>query len=213
MRGKMQLLTATKNLGKIKELESLLADLPLQLRNLSEFPDVAEAEETGANFAENALLKSQSYALQTGLWALADDSGLEVEALGGAPGVFSARYAGAKASDAEKIEKLLGELKNKKEALNRRARFVCAMAISDQRGRMRYATEEICAGRIALTPKGSNGFGYDAIFVPEGFDETFGELSDEIKQKISHRARAAKKIIQYLRDFTATSLDRRTFRL
>jgi len=208
----MQILVATKNVGKVKELKRLFADLPLYLRDLNEFPDVVEAEETGVTFAENAVLKAQSYALQTGVWALADDSGLEVEALGAAPGVFSARYAGESATDEEKIEKLLSEL-NTRQDKTRRARFVCAMAISDEKGEIKFLTEGICDGRIALTPKGANGFGYDPIFIPGGFSQTFSELSDETKGKISHRARASEKIIQYLRDFTAVSLDQWTFRL
>ncbi|MDQ6785960.1 MAG: RdgB/HAM1 family non-canonical purine NTP pyrophosphatase [Acidobacteriota bacterium] len=203
----MQIVAATKNIGKVKELKQLLADLSVCLRSLNEFPDVVEAEETGATFTENAVLKAQSYALQTGLWSLADDSGLEVEALGSAPGIFSARYGGASATNEEKIQKLLRQLNAKLSNEERRARFVCAMAISDAKGEIKYLAEEMCGGRIALTPKGTNGFGYDPIFIPDGFEKTFGELSDEIKQKISHRARAAEKIIQYLRAFTAVSLD------
>lgn len=203
----MQILTATKNAGKVRELERLLADLPLRLRSLNEFPDVGEAVESGATFAENAVLKAKFYALQTGLWSLADDSGLEVEALGGAPGIFSARYAGVKAADEENIQKLLSEL-NKISGDNRRARFVCAMAICDNGGEIKYTAEESCEGAISLTPSGANGFGYDPIFIPDGFEQTFGELSPLIKQKISHRARASKKIIEYLRAFKAVSLDR-----
>ncbi len=202
----MQILVATKNVGKVKELKRLFADLPLRLRHLNEFSGVVEAEETGATFAENAVLKAQSYALQTGIWALADDSGLEVEALGGAPGVFSARFAGENATDEEKIQKLHDEL-NIRQDENRRARFVCMMAVSDEKGEIKFLTEGICAGRIALTPKGANGFGYDSIFIPDGFSQTFAELSNETKGKISHRAQASEKIIHYLRDFTAVSLD------
>lgn len=203
----MQILVATKNAGKVRELERLLTGLPLRLRSLNEFPGVAEAVESGATFAENARLKAQFYALQTGLRSLADDSGLEVEALGGAPGVFSARFAGAKATDEENIKKLLSEL-NKISDDERRARFVCAMTICDGDGRVKYTSEASCEGRITSTASGSNGFGYDPIFIPDGFGQTFGELSNETKQKISHRARAAEKIIQYLRDLTEVSLDR-----
>lgn len=193
----MQLLIATKNNGKVRELKELLAGLPVNLRSLDEFQNISEAEETGATFAENAVLKAQSYALQTGFWSLADDSGLEVEALSGAPGVFSARYAGENATDAEKIEKLsqqLSETKNEQ----RGARFVCAMAISDEKGKIKFLAEGICSGKIAATPSGNNGFGYDPIFIPDGFQQTFGELTGETKQKISHRALATKKIIRYL---------------
>lgn len=197
-----ELLIATKNIGKIKELEKLLAETPVQLRNLNDFPNVIEPEETGATFAANAVLKAQSYALQTGLSALGDDSGLEVEALGGAPGVFSARYAGAGATDAERIEKLLREI-NKTNGANRLARFVCAMAIADAAGEIQFVGEGICDGIIAFEARGAGGFGYDPVFIPDGFSETFGELSGSIKQQISHRARASAKIIQHLRRFYA----------
>lgn len=200
----MEIVIATKNVGKVKELEEILADLPINLRSLNDFEAVVEPEETGVDFIENAVLKAQSYALQTGLWALADDSGLEVEALNNAPGVFSARYAGENATSEERINKLLGEL-NKTQDENRRARFVCAMAVADERGEIKFVAEGVCDGRIIDTPKGANGFGYDPIFVPEGFSETFGELSNDVKREISHRARASKKIIAYLRHFIAVS--------
>jgi XTP/dITP diphosphohydrolase len=199
---KFALLIATRNAGKVREIERLLGDTPVALRSLKDFPDVAEPEETGADFAENAALKAKYYALQTGLPALADDSGLEVEALGGAPGVFSARYGGVDSSDAERTRKLLGEIREIP-LENRGARFVCAMALADCKGEIRYLTEGVCAGRIAFEPRGLNGFGYDPVFVPEGFEKTFGELSAEIKQRISHRARATAKIIRYLRGFIA----------
>ncbi len=199
-----QLLIATKNIGKIKELEKLLADTPVQLKSLNSFADAVEPEETGATFTENAVLKAQSYALQTGLRALGDDSGLEVEALEGAPGVFSARYAGAGATDAERIEKLLKEL-GKVQEENRRARFVCAMAIARATGEIEFTAEGVCSGSIAFAASGANGFGYDPVFIPDGFLETFGELSGGIKQQISHRARASAKIIEYLRRFYAVA--------
>jgi XTP/dITP diphosphohydrolase len=200
----LELLAATKNNGKVKELAKLFADLPIVLRSLSDFPSAVEPEETGATFAENAVLKAREYSRQTGLWSIADDSGLEVAALGGAPGVFSARYAGENASDAEKIEKLLNEIRATGDEA-RRARFVCVIAIADRRGEIKFAAEGVCAGRIADFPKGTRGFGYDPIFVPDGFTETFGELPDAVKGAISHRARAANKIIAYLRAFTALS--------
>ena len=196
----MDILIATKNIGKVRELNGFLADLPLQLRSLDEFSNVIEVEETGATFAENAVLKAKGYARQTGLWALADDSGLEVVALNSAPGIFSARYAGENSTDAEKINKLLEEL-NKTSDKKRRARFVCAMAISDDKGEIKFLGEGLCNGTIALTPSGIYGFGYDPIFIPAGFKQTFGELSGEIKDKISHRAQAIEKIIRFLSNF------------
>jgi XTP/dITP diphosphohydrolase len=200
----MDILIATKNNGKVKELADLLADLPINLRSLNDFENISEPEETGANFVENAVLKAREYALQTGLWALADDSGLEVEALGNAPGVFSARYAREGATNEARIDKLLGEL-NEVQNENRGARFVCAMAIADEKGEIRYVAEGVCGGRIIDAPRGTNGFGYDPIFAPEGFSETFGELPDDVKREISHRARASAKIIAYLRHFIAVS--------
>ena len=198
------LLIATKNAGKIKEIENLLTDLPVHLQSLDHFSEITEPEETGATFVENAVIKARSYSLQTGIWALADDSGLEVEALNGAPGVLSARYAGESANGKERIEKVLKEL-NKSPDDNRNARFVCAMAIADEKGEIKFTAEGICNGKIASTPSGTNGFGYDPIFIPNGFLETFGELSGDIKQCLSHRAQATDKIIQYLRHFYAAS--------
>jgi len=195
-----EILIATKNAGKIKELGGLLESLPVQLRSLNDFPKTIEPEETGATFVENAVLKAKSYAQQTGGWALADDSGLEVEALNNAPGIFSARYAGATATDKERIEKLLKELDGIE---NRAARFVCAMAVADETGEIKFVAEGVCSGKIALAASGEGGFGYDPVFIPDGFSATFGELSGEIKQQISHRARATLKIIQYLRGIYA----------
>ncbi len=192
----MQILAATKNSGKVKELKEFLADLPLQLRSLNEFSNVIDVEETGATFSENAVLKAKSYALQTGLWALADDSGLEVAALNGAPGIFSARYGGENSTDEDKITKLLEEL-NKTRDEKRRARFICAMAISNDKGEIKFLAEGICDGTIALTPIGIYGFGYDPVFIPEGFEQTFGELSNKKKMKISHRAQAIKKLFDF----------------
>lgn len=198
----LEILMATTNIGKIRELEKLLADLPIILRNTGEFENIVEPEETGLTFSDNAILKAKYYAEKTGLWTLADDSGLEVEALNGDPGVFSARYAGIGATNEKKIAKLLNELKQTNDE-KRLARFVCSMAVSDERGEIRFLTEGICQGKIALNPKGTNGFGYDPIFIPDDFSLTFGEISDEIKQKISHRGRATEKIIEFLYDFIA----------
>lgn len=195
-----ELVIATKNAGKIKELEELLAATSFKIKCLAEFPNVVAPAETGASFADNAVIKARSYAFQTQCWTLADDSGLEVAALGGAPGIFSARYAGENAADPDKITKLLKELDEAK-LRNRSARFVCAMAVSDADGEIKFLTEGICHGTIAATASGANGFGYDPIFTPAGFQQTFGELPDEIKQKISHRARAMEKITPYLRLF------------
>ena len=184
-----ELLIATRNAGKLIEVREILSDLPIALKSLDAFPHTVEVEETGETFADNASIKAADYARQTGTWALSDDSGLEVEALGGAPGVYSARYAGKSASDTERIELLLSNLSRTADPL-RRARFVCAVALSDPAGRVINVSEGVCEGRIIDSPRGLRGFGYDPVFVPEGYEQTFGELSREVKQAISHRARA-----------------------
>jgi XTP/dITP diphosphohydrolase len=184
-----QLLVATFNAGKVREFASLLATLSLRLRGLDEFPAVREVAETGATFAENAVLKAEGYARQTHLWTLADDSGLEVQALNGAPGVLSARYAGPQATDAERIELLLAELAKTNDE-QRRARFICVIAIADPDGQVVKLVEGICEGHLARAPRGTNGFGYDPVFIPEGYQQTFGELPVEVKKSVSHRALA-----------------------
>ena len=146
---KSTLLIATMNRGKIKELRELLAGLPINLKSLDEFPNITEVEETGATFAENAVLKARGYAVQTGIRALADDSGLEVMALNGAPGIFSARYAGENANDGAKIEKLLCELAAT-ESANRTARFVCAAAIADETGAVEFKPKAFAAVKSRL---------------------------------------------------------------
>lgn len=196
----LEILIASKNVGKIKEFKQLLVDLPIILHSANEFEEIPEPEETGETFADNAILKAQYYAAKTGLIALADDSGLVVDALNGAPGIFSARYAGVDATNAERIDKLLKEL-GETPVEKRLARFVCAMAIATKTGEILNLAEGVCEGKISFEPVGTNGFGYDPIFVPNGFSESFGELSDEIKHKISHRGRAIEKIIEFLHDF------------
>lgn len=183
------LLLGTRNPGKIYEIKLILGDLGLDFSSLQEFPDVAVAEENADTYAENAIAKAQFYARATAMPALADDSGLEVEALGNAPGVLSARYAGEDATDADRRNLLLSELA-KTGSENRRARFVCAIAVGDIHGNTLHLSEGICEGMIAVAARGDSGFGYDPLFVPEGYDRTFAELSDEVKNRISHRARA-----------------------
>ena len=192
-----ELLIATRNRGKIVEFQSLLASLPLRLRNLAEFPATEEVEETGMTFSDNAILKARAYAGQTGLFALADDSGLEVDALGGAPGVFSARYGGAGATDGERIERLLEEL-SQCAPEERRARFICVIAIADSQGQIVNISKGRCEGLISHASRGSQGFGYDPVFIPDGFEQTFGELPPEVKQNISHRALALQAARSFL---------------
>jgi len=180
------LLLGTRNPGKVVEIKSILADTGWSFSSLQEFPDVGEAEENFTTFAENAIAKASFYASATELCALADDSGLEVAALGGAPGVFSARYAGANATDADRRSLLLSELTGD----DRRARFVSVVAIASPDGEVLAVSEGICDGTITRAPRGTNGFGYDPLFIPDGYSQTFAELPDTIKNLISHRARA-----------------------
>ena len=183
------LLLGTRNPGKVIEISSILGDTGWSFTSLQEFPEVGEAEENFVTFAENAIAKAQFYASATGLCALADDSGLEVAALNGAPGVFSARYAGANASDADRRALLLSELTNTGTS-DRRARFVAVVVIANPDGAVLKLSEGICEGSIAFAPRGTGGFGYDPLFVPDSYSQTFAELPDTVKNLISHRARA-----------------------
>lgn len=194
-----EILVATRNAGKLRELNDMLGELPVVLRSLAEFPDIRDVEETGSTFAENAELKAREYARSTGLPALADDSGLEVAALGGRPGVLSARYGG-ETDYLQKMQMLLEELRTAN-ASSRSARFVCSMVLALPDGEIRFAAEAVCDGTIALAPAGTGGFGFDPIFIPVNFDLTFGELPDKVKKQISHRARAAKIFMHFLPDF------------
>ena len=196
------LLVATYNKGKVVELSALLGGAPVNLRYLSELANITEVEESASTFAGNARLKASGYAVQSGMTAIADDSGLEIEALDGRPGVFSARYGGDNTGFDEKMAIVLSELAETGD-IERHARFVCAAVISDESGRIIFESEGVCHGRIAEFPRGTGGFGYDPIFIPDGFDQTFGELSTAIKLEISHRSRAFCKIIPFLRDFIA----------
>ena len=191
------LLLGTRNPGKVREIETILGDVPWQIRSLQEFLDLDIPAETADTYAGNAIIKAQFYARATGLCALADDSGLEVEALNGAPGVYSARYAGAGASDADRRTLLLSELAHVP-ADQRKARFVCAVAIALPDGTILNTSEGICEGAIIFESRGTSGFGYDPLFIPDGFDKTFAELPDTIKNQISHRARALLKTREFL---------------
>ena len=183
------LVVATGNPGKLKEMQAYLAGLNWELILK---PDALEIEETGVTFAENAHLKASQIAKATVQWAIADDSGLEVEALDGAPGVYSARYG---RSDAERIERLLNELGNE---LNREARFVCVVAIARPDGTIALEAEGICPGRILHTPRGTDGFGYDPIFYVPSQGLTFAEMSSTQKRAVSHRGQAFQALLPKL---------------
>lgn len=196
------LLLGTRNRGKVREIESILADSGWSFRTLQEFENVESPEEIGETYSVNAIAKARFYAAATGLPALADDSGLEVEALGGGPGVFSARYAGEAASDADRRELLLAELAKTGER-ERKARFVAVMAIANPEGTVLNVSEGTCEGAITFAPRGTGGFGYDPIFVPVGYNQTFAELSEDIKNDISHRALALVRTRQFLKTLTS----------
>jgi XTP/dITP diphosphohydrolase len=191
------LLIATTNPGKLVEVALILGGLPFELKTLADFDNVVVVEETGKTFAENAALKAEGYASQMGLYTIADDSGLEVDALDGAPGVLSARYAGERASDEERISFLLSNLAHVPEH-RRTARFVSSVALAGADGRLIHAARGVCEGTILFQPRGAGGFGYDPVFVPEGYDRTLAELSPGVKNGISHRARALSATYHFL---------------
>ncbi len=184
----VKLLIATNNAGKLREYHALLSDLPVELTTPDREGIDLKVEECGESFVENALLKARAYCTAGGLPTLADDSGLEVDALGGAPGVYSARYAGDHATDRDRYEKLLQALQDVPPA-QRTARFRCAVALVLPDGTERIAEGE-CEGVIIDTPRGEHGFGYDPVFYMPALGKTMAELPMELKNQISHRARA-----------------------
>ena len=207
----MKLVLATRNLGKVRELRDMLKSRYLQICALHDFPDAPDIVEDGETYAENACKKANAIADYTGHLTLADDAGLEVAALNGAPGVHSKRWAGEDATDEMRIAKLLAALEGN---LNRNARFVAAVAIAKPvprnsarfvgRGPVpRHADNPqvvigVCEGHITLSPVGKGGFGYDPVFVPAGYDKTFAELGEECKNRISHRAKALQLAMPWL---------------
>ena len=198
-----RLLVATHNQGKVREYRALLADLPIEVTYLDAEGVTFEAEETGQTFAENAIMKAQAYAAHTGLMTWADDSGLEVDALGGEPGVLSARYgAPAAGSDVERYQLLLSKLSGVPDS-QRTARFRCVVALAWPDGRV-LTSDGVCEGRIAHAPRGEHGFGYDPVFLVADFDyrQTMAELDPELKNQVSHRGRAAQAARQQLAALT-----------
>jgi XTP/dITP diphosphohydrolase len=192
-----KLLVATHNQGKVREYRDLLAGLPLEVTYLDAESIRFEVDETGSTFEKNAILKATAYASASGLWTWADDSGLEVAALGGAPGVYSARYAGDGASDADRYRKLLDALAGVPWD-RRSARFCCVVALMTPPDKT-YTTHGECAGIIAFGPAGSNGFGFDPVFYLPEHGCTMAQLAPEVKNQISHRARAAAEAAETLR--------------
>jgi XTP/dITP diphosphohydrolase len=191
-----KLVVATSNPGKLKEIQTYLSDSTLDNTKwkLILKPEDLDVEETGKTFAENACLKASSVAKATGNWAIADDSGLQVDALGGAPGVFSARYG---INDAERIARLLRELGNES---NRQAQFVCAVAIARPDGSIAVESEGVCQGEILHVPSGDGGFGYDPVFYIKELQLTFAQMTKEQKRSVSHRGKAFEDLVPQLRD-------------
>lgn len=193
-----KLVLATNNQGKVNELAELLKDLNVMILSLKDFPDIPEVIEDGETFAENALIKASAVCRATGILTLADDSGLEVDALNGAPGVYSARFAGPQKNDADNNQKLLSLLVEIPEE-KRTARFRCSIALMTPEG-MEKVFEGTCEGYIGQELRGKQGFGYDPLFYLPEFGKTFAELDLNIKNNISHRGKAFSKAVEYLQN-------------
>jgi len=196
---KTEVVIATRNSGKLREIQAILAPLELKILSLRDFAGIAEIIEDGQTFEENAVKKAAAVSRLTGRMAIADDSGLAVDALQGRPGVFSSRYAGEKATDAERYQKLLKEMAGTPQA-KRGAAFICAMAVASPGGKVKVVEGE-CRGEIAFSPRGSYGFGYDPVFYFPERGKTMAELEPEVKNRISHRARALEKLKHLLPNF------------
>jgi len=192
-----QLIVATRNVHKSNEFQRILGP-DFAVYDLSEHPEIPETVERGKTFEENAVLKATGASKELSGLIIADDSGLEVDALGGAPGIYSARYASQNASDRQNIDKLLSELaRTSARQEQRSARFRCVLALAES-GRILGVFEGVVAGTIIELPRGRNGFGYDPIFLPKGLDQTFGELAPAEKDRLSHRALALEKLRAFL---------------
>ena len=191
-----KVLIASRNRGKIQEIKEILSKAGAEFLGLDSFPDLPDCPEEGTTFEENARDKAVFYSRLTGLAALGDDSGLEVDALDGAPGIYSARYAGEGATDGQRIDKLLAALRELP-GRPRTGRFVCAVSLAEM-GREVFAARGVCEGVLTNVPRGANGFGYDPVFeIPER-GLTYAELSDDEKNSISHRGRALALLRAYL---------------
>lgn len=195
-----RILIATTNRGKVREFTELTYGLGLEFCTAADVGIDLDVDETGSTFNENAAIKAIEYSLATGMLAIADDSGLVIDALDGRPGVLSARYGGLDLDFEKRMRLVLDEMDD---ARDRSARFVCSIALADSDGNVVVTVDGKCEGTIAAAITGDGGFGYDPIFIPTGFDQTFGELSSDIKNSISHRREAIRKIIPFLQDFIA----------
>ena len=185
-----EIVVATTNRGKIVEIQKILSGSPYEFVPITQFDEHFSVEEDGMSYAENAIKKARRASLTTGKIALADDSGLEVDALGGAPGIYSARFGGEDLPFSEKIARLLREMDGQ---VQRTARFRCVIVVSSPKGAV-VSSEGVCEGAISAEPRGTNGFGFDPIFWVPAYQKTMAELSAEIKNEISHRARALQHV-------------------
>lgn len=185
---------ASRNRKKSGEIAELLAPHGVAVQSVADFPDAPQVAETGQTFAENAAAKASETAAHLSRWVIGEDSGLEVDALGGKPGVYSARYSGENATDESNNRKLLDELEGIPDK-KRGAQYVCHVALADPKGNVRLRIEATCRGRIASEPRGNNGFGYDPLFLLPEYHQTFGELGPAAKRHLSHRARAFERFI------------------
>ena len=189
----LEILIASKNLDKVKEIKEMLKNPNIKVLTIKDFPDLPQIEEDGKTFTENAIKKACKLSQYTGKICLADDSGLEIDYLKGKPGIYSSRWGN---SDEERIRKVLELLKDVPKN-KRGAKFICVLVLAFPNGR-RYIVNGECKGRISVNPRGEYGFGYDPIFIVPEYDKTFAELGEEIKNRISHRGKALKKIIKII---------------
>ena len=198
------IILASRNRKKAREVAEILAPAGFTVIPVTDFPDVPEVDEDGQTFAENAAKKAREVALNLNRWVIGEDSGLRVDALGGAPGIYSARYSGEGATDERNNQKLIAELNDVSDE-KRGAGYVCSVALSDPQGQIRIACEGTCRGRILREAQGNGGFGYDPYFLIPEYHLTFGELSSVVKHRLSHRARAFAAFVPLLRQLELSS--------
>ncbi len=194
----IEILIATNNLGKVKEIKDILDSPEIKILNMKDFPPLPKIEEDGKTYQENAFKKARKISEYTGKICLADDSGLEIDYLKGKPGIYSSRWGN---SDEERIKKVLKLIENV--PINKRnAKFVCAVVLVFPNGKI-YMVKEECKGSITFKPKGEHGFGYDPIFLVPEYDKTFAELGDKIKNQISHRGKAMRRMINIIKEIVS----------
>ncbi|HAX18092.1 MAG TPA: non-canonical purine NTP pyrophosphatase [Actinobacteria bacterium] len=195
----MEIVIATKNKGKVREISHFFKDTDISFKSLNDYPEIPEIIEDGNTFEENAIIKAKTTAEILDKTVIADDSGLQVDYLNGRPGVYSSRYSGINADDRSNRIKLLNELNKEKNTLKRTARFVCSMVLWDSREGLIFKTSGICEGTIGFEEKGEGGFGYDSIFIPSGFEKTMAQLTNDEKNRISHRGKALLNLSDFLK--------------